>query len=233
MAPSIISSSYYSDNVPLEGDPLEERAPPKETPLRAIASAHTEATEEDELPQERFKFIYRDGDDWIPMEEYPFDRSLFSSVELIANKHAGEGRYLFDTTLWSLHPRNVLKLLWLTAHTSSLSFQQEEFILTNMSPHLLSNWVIMPDLWRVTQERELPMILFPRNITYERSKLCKPRMFRLYGPTSFAMVQFPNHICCYQHNLCAHDQPYVRRRRSSKICLMCSINQRNGPMADI
>ncbi|KAL8792178.1 MAG: hypothetical protein Q9195_005200 [Heterodermia aff. obscurata] len=100
VAPSIISSSYYSDNVPLEGDPLEERAPPKETPLRAIASAHTEATEE----EERFKFIYRDGDDWIPMEEYRFGPSLFSSVELIANKHAGEGRCLFDTTLWSLHP---------------------------------------------------------------------------------------------------------------------------------
>ena len=48
VAPSIISSSYYSDEVPLEEGPLEERAPPEETPLRAIASAHLEATEKDE-----------------------------------------------------------------------------------------------------------------------------------------------------------------------------------------
>ena len=82
----------------------EERAPSEETPLRAIASAHIEATEKDELAQERFKFIYRDGDDWVPMEEYPFRPSRFSSVELIANKHPSEGRYLLDTALWSVHP---------------------------------------------------------------------------------------------------------------------------------
>ena len=49
VAPSIISSSDYSDEVPLEEDPLEERALSEETPLRAIASAHIEATEKDEL----------------------------------------------------------------------------------------------------------------------------------------------------------------------------------------
>ena len=49
VAPSIISSSDYSDEVPLEEDPLEERALSEETPLRAIASAHIEATEKAEL----------------------------------------------------------------------------------------------------------------------------------------------------------------------------------------
>ena len=49
MAPSIISSNNYSDEVPLEEDPLEERALFEETPLRAIASAYIEATEKDEL----------------------------------------------------------------------------------------------------------------------------------------------------------------------------------------
>ena len=37
MAPSMISSSTYSDEVPFEEDPLEEQAPSKKTPLRAIA----------------------------------------------------------------------------------------------------------------------------------------------------------------------------------------------------
>jgi len=99
VAPSIISSSCYSDQVPLEKDSLEEGAPPEETPLRAIAFAYMEATEKDEIPQERFKFIYRDEDDWIGMKQYSFDPSLSSSVELIAKKHASEGRYLIDTAL--------------------------------------------------------------------------------------------------------------------------------------
>ena len=38
------------------------------------------------------------------MKEYFFGPSLPSSVELTAEKHAREGRYLFDTALWSLHP---------------------------------------------------------------------------------------------------------------------------------
>ena len=60
---------------------------------------YIEAIEKDELAQEQFKFIYRDGDDWVLMEEYPFGPYLFSSVELIVNKHASEGRYLLDTAL--------------------------------------------------------------------------------------------------------------------------------------
>ncbi len=104
VAPSIISSSCYSGDVPLEEGSLQERAPYQETSPRTIASAHMEAKQEDKFPQERFKFIYLDGHDWIPMEEYPFGPSLSSSVRLIADKHASEGRYLFDTALWSLHP---------------------------------------------------------------------------------------------------------------------------------
>jgi len=104
VAPSIISSSFYSDEISPEEGPLEERVPFEETPLRAITSAPMEATEKDEPLQERFKFIFRDGDDWITMEEYFFGPSLSSSVELTAEKHAREGRYLFDTALWSLHP---------------------------------------------------------------------------------------------------------------------------------
>lgn len=68
LAPSISSSSCYSNEVPLEEDSLEEGGPPKGTPLRAMASAYMEATEKDELPQEWFRFIYRDEDDWIGMK---------------------------------------------------------------------------------------------------------------------------------------------------------------------
>ncbi len=48
VAPSIISSSFYSDESLPEEGPLEERAPSKETPLQPIASAPMEATEETE-----------------------------------------------------------------------------------------------------------------------------------------------------------------------------------------
>jgi hypothetical protein len=63
-----------------------------------------EATAKAETLQERFKLIFRDGEAWITMEEYFFGPSLSSSVELTAEKHLREGRYLFDTALWSLHP---------------------------------------------------------------------------------------------------------------------------------
>ena len=91
VAPSIISSSFYSDEISPEEGPLEERVPLEETPLRPIAPAPMEATEKDETLQERFKFIFRDGDDWITMEEYFFGLSLSSSVELTAEKYAREG----------------------------------------------------------------------------------------------------------------------------------------------
>ena len=104
VAPSIISSSFYSDEISPEEGPLEERVPFEETPLRPIASAPMELKVKDDTLQERFKFVFRDGDDWITMEEYFFGPSLSSSVELTAEKHAREGRYLFDTALWSLHP---------------------------------------------------------------------------------------------------------------------------------
>ncbi len=48
MAPSIISSSFYSDEILPEEGPLEERVLFKETPLRPIASVPMEATEKDE-----------------------------------------------------------------------------------------------------------------------------------------------------------------------------------------
>ncbi len=99
MTPSIISSSFYSDEILPEEGPLEERVPFEKTSLRPMTSAPMEAIEKDETLQERFKFIFRDGDDWITMEEYFFGPSLSSSVELTAEKHAREGRYLFDTAL--------------------------------------------------------------------------------------------------------------------------------------
>jgi len=104
VAPSIISSSFYSNEISPKEGPLEERVPFEETPLRPIASAPMKATKKDETLQERFKFIFRNKDDWITMKEYFFDPSLFSSMKLTIKKHAREGRYLFDTTLWSLHP---------------------------------------------------------------------------------------------------------------------------------
>ena len=191
----MILSSYYSDEVPFEEDPLEERAPSEETPLRTIASAHREATEKDELVQERFKSIYRDVDDWVPMEEYPFGPSLFSSVELIANKHAIEGRYLLDTALWSLHPSECFEAAMAHCSRVILVFPAGKFTLTNISLHLLPNWEVMPDHWRVA----------PRKITYERSKSYRPRTFRLYAPTSFAMVHLSNtpaviNTMCRVHN---------------------------------
>ncbi len=63
MVSSIISSSFYSDEISPEESPLEERAPFEKTSLRPIASALMKATEEDETLQERFKFIFRDGHD--------------------------------------------------------------------------------------------------------------------------------------------------------------------------
>jgi hypothetical protein len=63
MAPSIISSSFYLDEISPEEGSLEERVLFEETPLRPIDSAPMEATKKDEPLQERFKFIFRDGDD--------------------------------------------------------------------------------------------------------------------------------------------------------------------------
>lgn len=104
VAPSIISSIFYLDEISPEEGPLEERVPFEETPLWPVALAPMEATKKDEILQERFKFIFRDEHDWITMEEYFFGSSLSTSMELTAEKHAREGRYLFDTALWSLHP---------------------------------------------------------------------------------------------------------------------------------
>jgi len=68
LAPSISSSSCYLDEISLEEDSLEEGDSPKGTPLRTMASTYMEATKKDELPQEWFRFIYRDEDDWIGMK---------------------------------------------------------------------------------------------------------------------------------------------------------------------
>ncbi len=63
VAPSIISSSFYLDEISFEEGPFEERVSFEETSLRAITLAPMEATEKDEPLQERFKFIVRDEDD--------------------------------------------------------------------------------------------------------------------------------------------------------------------------
>ncbi len=63
MAPSIILSSFYLDEIlPKEGS-FEERVSFKKTSLRSIASMPMEATKKNEPLQERFKFIFRDEDD--------------------------------------------------------------------------------------------------------------------------------------------------------------------------
>ncbi len=100
---SIISSSFYSDEISLEEDSVEKRVPFEKTSLRAITSAFMKATEKNESLQERFKFIFRDEEDWITMKEYFFSSSLFFSMKLTTEKHARKRRYLFDTALWSLH----------------------------------------------------------------------------------------------------------------------------------
>jgi len=69
VAPSILSSSFYSDEISPEEGPLGERVPFEDTPFRAITSAPMEATAKDETLQECFKFIFRDGD----AEEYGKD----------------------------------------------------------------------------------------------------------------------------------------------------------------
>jgi len=48
VAPSIISLSFYLDEIPPEEGLLEERVPFKETPLRVINLAPIEAIEKDE-----------------------------------------------------------------------------------------------------------------------------------------------------------------------------------------
>ena len=119
--PSILSSSFYSEDfieanagaeagqnlqaLLDEGSPLQEEVPSEaasqvhETPsLYAVAEGVGEAA------QDRFRFILRDGDDWVTMEEYSITTSLSSLVEATAEKHAAQGRYLLDIDLWSLDP---------------------------------------------------------------------------------------------------------------------------------
>lgn len=110
------------------------------------------------------------------------------------------------------------------AHISSLYFQQEEFTLTNISLHLLPNWEIMPDHWRVTQERELPMMISPRKITYERSKSCRPRRFRLYAPISFATVHLSNTSAVINTMCRVHNSPYCFSSDRVK-CLIYSVKE--------
>ncbi len=63
MMSSIISSSFYSDEISFEESSLEERVSFEKISLRSIASALMKATEENEILQERFKFIFRDEHD--------------------------------------------------------------------------------------------------------------------------------------------------------------------------
>ena len=122
--PSIISSSFYSEEAFVEEDngaeakagceeqappderaPLQEEAPPEAaSPARDIASIYTAAEGTGEATQNRFKFILRDRDDWITMEEYSFISSLSILVKTTAEKHAAQGRQLLNVELWSLHP---------------------------------------------------------------------------------------------------------------------------------
>ena len=122
--PSIISLSFYSEEAFVEEDTgaadeagyeeqappderssLQEEAPPEATsPARDIAPIHTAAEGTGEATQDHFRFILRDRDDWITMEEFPFTASLSILVETTAEKHAAQGRHLLDIELWSLHP---------------------------------------------------------------------------------------------------------------------------------
>lgn len=122
--PSILSSSFYSEEAFVEEDneaeaeagyeeqaPPDERAPlPKEapsevaSPARDTAPVNTAADGAAKATQDRFKFILRDGDDWTTMEEYSFTSSLSTLVKNTAEKHAAQGRHLLDVELWSLHP---------------------------------------------------------------------------------------------------------------------------------
>ena len=99
----IISSNFYSNEITFEKSSLEEKVLFEKTSLRSIASALIKTTKKNESLQERFKFIFRDENDWITMKKYFFDSSLFSSMKLTTEKHERDKRYLFDTTLWSLH----------------------------------------------------------------------------------------------------------------------------------
>lgn len=116
--PSIISSSFYSEGGFIETDAgteddvgREEQAPPnersplqEEAPWKAASPIQGTPEGTGEAAQNRFRFILRDGDDWITMEEYSFTASLSTLVGTTAEKHAAQGRHLLDIELWSLHP---------------------------------------------------------------------------------------------------------------------------------
>lgn len=130
---------------------------------------------------------------------------------------------LFDRCI----PWTALKLLWLMTHMSFLYFQQKEFIMINISRHLLFNWAIMSDRWKITWERELSIMTSSRKITYERNKLCKSQMFLLRAFTFFAIVHFSNTSAAI-NTICDSLQQILCASVSDRVkCLIYSINPRN------
>lgn len=59
----------------------------------------------------RVKFIFRDGHDWVDMEEFSIDAaepSTSSAVECVAEAHTSKRGFLFNTALRSLAPSECL-----------------------------------------------------------------------------------------------------------------------------
>lgn len=123
--------------------------------------------------------------------------------------------------------QNALKLLWLMTHTSLFFSQQENFSSINNSSHLLFNWVMASDHWRVTLKRELIIMISSRKITYKRNKLCESWMFHLYALTLFATINFSNTSAAINaiFVLFSSNQMCISKW-TSKLCLMYSINSK-------
>ena len=52
----------------------------------------------------QLKFMLRDGDTWVNVDEFSVGPADHSIVRRKAEEHLHQGRFLFDSELWSLYP---------------------------------------------------------------------------------------------------------------------------------
>ena len=123
-APSIMGSSYYSiEDEGFQADlpkslsvEIHETAFPQST-----ASARTD--DEGHVPEVtdnvrvRVKFVLREGDGWVDQKDLSIDPSDPSQIEHVAEEHARNRRFLFNTISRFMAPPNASKPSSVTAPT--------------------------------------------------------------------------------------------------------------------
>lgn len=108
---SIISSSFYSNKISFEKSSLEKKVLFEKISFQLIASTFVKVTKKNKIFQKRFKFIFRDEDDWITIKEYFFD-SFFFSKSLQQKIRKRETIFIWHNSLFIVFSQNALKLLW-------------------------------------------------------------------------------------------------------------------------